>query len=151
MTNYIDQSLQKWRKHIQFPFLTVELAKERLYQLEDERDQLKGIADLLIAEWQSFFPRSSVPVYLTKVSDRSLSTLRWRRSKTYFDKASQISFDKALLDYFHIETQRVIVVKFESLRLDLNHKLSLILYEIQRLQSYIHHTNLLSKLRKSVM
>ena len=151
MSNYVDQSLQQWRKHIQFPFVTIELAKERLYQLEDERDRLKQIADQLITQWQSFFPRSSVPVYLTKVSDRSLSTLRWRRSKTHSEKASQLKFDNVLLDYFHIETQRVIVVKFESLRLDLNHKLSLILYETQRLQSYIHHTKLLSELRKTVM
>jgi len=149
MTNYVDLSLQQWRKHIHFPFVTVELAKERLYQLEQERDRLKQISDQLIREWQSVFPRSSVPIYLTKVSDRSLSTLRWRRSKTHSDKVSQVSFDKELLDYFHIEKQRYIVVKFESLRLDLNHQLAVILYECQRLQSYIHHARLLSELRKS--
>ena len=150
MTSYIELSLQQWRKHILFPFVTLELAKERLFQLEQERDQLKQISDQLIREWQSFFPRSSVPIYLTRVSDRSLSTLRWRRSKTHADKASQISFDKELLEYFHIEKQRYIVMKFESLRLDLNHQLAVILYECQRLKSYIHHARLLSELRKSI-
>ena len=150
MTSYVGLSLQQWRKHIHFPFVTVELAKERLYQLEQERDRLKQISDQLIKDWQSFFPRSSVPIYLTRVSDRSLSTLRWRRSKTHSDKASQVTFDKELLDYFHIEKQRFVVLKFESLRLDLNHTLAVILYEHQRLQSYIHHARLLSELRKSV-
>jgi len=150
MTSYVELSLQQWRKHIHFPFVTVELAKERLYQLEKERDRLKQISDQLIREWQAFFPRSSVPIYLTKVSDRSLSTLRWRRSKTHADKASQVTFDKELLDYFHIEKQRYIVVKFESLRLDLNHKLAVILYEYQRLQAYIQHARLLSELRKNM-
>ena len=148
VTHYVALSLNQWRKHLAFPFTTIELAKQRQYALEVERERLKQLSDQLIAEWQFHFPRSSVPVYLTKVSDRSLSTLRWRRSKTHTDKASQLAFNEALLEYFHIEKQRNRVLKFESLRLDLNHKLSLILYERQRLQSYIECTQLLSKLRK---
>jgi len=148
MTPFVELSLNQWRKHLVFPYSTIELAKQRQYSLETERDRLKQLSDQLIAEWKSNFPRTSVPIYLTKVSDRSLSTLRWRRSKTHANKASQVTFNEALLDYFHIEKHRVLVMKFESLRLDLNHKLSLILYEHQRLQSYIENTRLLSNLRK---
>lgn len=149
MNKYVELSLQQWRNTLNFPFSTINLASERLFQLEAERDRLKQIADQLISEWKSFFPRSSVPIYLTKVSDRSLSTLRWRRSKTHSDKASQIPFSRDLLEYFHIEKQQKLVLKFESLRIDLNHKLSVILYEQQRLQTYLTDSKLLSQLRKS--
>lgn len=148
MDNFVELSLQQWRKYLNFPFSTTKLASERLFQLENERDRLKQISDQLISEWKSFFPRSSVPIYLTKVSDRSLSTLRWRRSKTHADKASQVAFNFELLEYFHIEKQRNLVLKFESLRLDLNHKLSVILYEQQRLQSYLDKIKMITQLRK---
>jgi len=151
MKPYVELSLQQWRKYLDFPFETVTLAKERQYQLEKERDRLKHLSDQLIAEWKIYFPRSTVPIYLTRVSDRSLSTLRWRRSKTHSEKASQVTLNENMLEYFHIEKQRKLVFKFESLRLDLNHKLSVILYELQRLQSYIDHSKLLSELRKQAI
>lgn len=147
MDNFVALSLQQWRKTLNFPFSTTKLASERLFQLENERDRLKQISDQLIIEWNSFFPRSSVPIYLTKVSDRSLSTLRWRRSRTHADKASQVAFSFEMLEYFHIEKQRILVLKLESLQLDLNHQLSVILYELQRLQSYLNKIKVLTQLR----
>ena len=102
----------------------------------------------MIEQWNDQFPRSSVPVYLTRVSDKSYSTLRWRLSATHSNKASQISFSEEMLDYFHIAKDRKIVCLFESRRQDLDLRLSLVLYEILRLESYLKNINTLSSIRK---
>lgn len=144
---FVNFSRREWQKKLGFPYSNVKAAKLKLFDLELEKDRLKSLADLLVMQWKSQFPRTSVPIYLTRVSDRSLSTLRWRRSKTHSDKASQVTLSENMLEYFHIEKQRNSVFKFESLRLDLNHQLSIVLYEIQRLTIYISDTKNLSMMR----
>lgn len=144
---FVNFSRREWQKKLRFPYSNVKAAKLKLFDLELEKDRLKSLADLLVMQWKSQFPRTSVPIYLTRVSDRSLSTLRWRRSKTHSDKASQVTLSENMLEYFYIEKQRNAVFKFESLRLDLNHQLSIVLYEIQRLTIYISDTKNLSMIR----
>ena len=102
----------------------------------------------MIDQWNERFPRSTVPVYLTRVSDKSYSTLRWRLSATHSKKASQLSFSEDLLDYFHVAKDRKVVCLFESRRQDLDLQLSLILYEILRLESYLKNITTLSAIRK---
>lgn len=148
MSQLISLSSRDWRNKIHLPYMNVQQAKVRLFDLELERDRLKTFSDCLVEEWKQHFPRSSVPIYLTRVSDKSLTTLRWRRSKTHSVKASQVTLDEKMMEYFHIKEQRVLVFKFESLRLDLNHQLSTVLYQIQRLDSYITETRKLSALRR---
>jgi len=63
--------------------------------------------------------------------------------------SGDVDFNLKLLEYFYIKQQRNLVLKFESLRLDLNHKLSVILYEQQRLQSYLDKIKVITQLRKS--
>jgi len=149
MSYLISLSAREWRKQLHFPYISIDQAKVKLFDLECEKDRLKSLADNLVSEWNLNFPRASVPIYLTRVSDKSLTTLRWRRSKTHSAKASQVSLDSETMEFFHIKEHRSLVFKFESLRLDLNHQLSIVLYQIQRLNTYISETNSLSLLRKS--
>ena len=53
-----------------------------------------------------------------------------------------------LLDYFHVAKDRKVVCLFESRRQDLDLQLSLILYEILRLESYLKNITTLSAIRK---
>jgi len=148
MNYLVSLSAREWRKQLHFPYMTISQAKVKLFDLELERDRLKSLADSLVDEWKLNFPRASVPIYLTRVSDKSLTTLRWRRSKTHSDKASQVSLDSEMMEHFHVSEHRVLVFKFESLRLDLNHQLSIVLYQVQRLDTYITETMNLSTMRK---
>ncbi len=148
MNCLVETSSRKWRSHIGFPFSTSEQTTVHLVQLCQQRDHLKKVASALIEQWNEQFPRSTVPVYLTRVSDKSYSTLRWRLSATHSKKASQISFSEELLDYFHIAKDRKIVCLFESRRQDLDLQLSLVLYEILRLESYLKNITVLSDIKK---
>ena len=148
MKSLVETSSRKWRSHLGFPFSSAEQAASHLVQLYQQRDRLKEIAFTLIEQWNVYFPRSTVPVYLTRVSDKSYSTLRWRLSATHSNKASQLSFSKEMLDYFHIAKDRDIVSLFESRRQDLDLQLSLVLYEILRLESYLKNITTLSEIKK---
>ena len=148
MNSFVETSVRKWRSNIGFPFSSAEQTASHLVQLCHQREKLKNVASDLLEQWAEYFPRSTVPVYLTRVSDKSFSTLRWRLSATHSNKASQISFSDEMLDYFHIEKDRAIVCNFESRRQDLDLQLSLILYEILRLESYLKNINTLSKIKK---
>ena len=148
MKSLVETSSRKWRSHLGFPFSSAEQAASHLVQLYQQRDRLKKIASTLIDQWNKYFPRSTVPVYLTRVSDKSYSTLRWRLSATHSNKASQLSFSEELLDYFHIEKDRKIVCLFESRRQDLDLQLSLVLYEILRLESYLKNITIISNIKK---
>ncbi len=147
MSELIHLSGRQWQKKLQCSPLFLSDARLKLFDLESERDRLKSLADTLIKEWLENFPRASVPIYLTRVSDRSLTILRWRKSRTHNEKASQMTFDDDLLTYFHVSNQRKLVLKFESLRIDMNYQLSIILYQIQRLSNYIHEIETLTSLR----
>ena len=147
MSQLVSLSVRQWRKQLGFPYAEINQVKLDLFDLEVELKRLKQLADVLIDEWKLNFPRASVPVYLTKVSDKSLSVLRWRRSKSHHAKAGQVNFDQQMLSYFHVDEHRDLVMKFESLRIDLNLKLSTVLYEIQRLKIYIDETQLLVQVR----
>ena len=148
MNVLVDTSSRQWRSSTGFPFSTVEQATAHLFQLCLQRDQLKKVASSMIDQWNERFPRSTVPVYLTRVSDKSYSTLRWRLSATHSNKASQLSFSEDLLDYFHVAKDRKVVCLFESRRQDIDLQLSLILYEILRLESYLKNITTLSAIRK---
>ncbi len=148
MNSLVKISGRKWRSQIGFPFSSLNQVQIHLNQLYTQRDRLKILASSLIEEWNDRFPKGSVPVYLTRVSDKSYSTLRWRLSATHSNKASQISFSKIMLDYFHIDKDRKLVFQFESRRQDLDLQLSLILYEILRLESYIKNINTLTDIKK---
>jgi len=148
MNCLVEISSRKWRSQIGFPFSSSEQTTNHLVQMCQQRDHLKLVASTMIEQWNDQFPRSSVPVYLTRVSDKSYSTLRWRLSATHSNKASQISFSEEMLDYFHIAKDRKIVCLFESRRQDLDLRLSLVLYEILRLESYLKNINTLSSIRK---
>jgi len=150
MSHLISLSTREWRKQLHFPHVTISEAKLKLFDLETERDRLKKLTINLVEEWKFNFPRASVPIYLTRVSDKSLTTLRWKRSKTHNEKASQVTLDSSTMEYFHIAEHQKLVFKFESLRLDLNYQLSIVLYQIQRLDAYLSGSNKLSVLRKSV-
>jgi len=151
MNVLVDTSSRQWRSSIGFPFSTAEQGTAHLLQLCLQRDQLKIVASSMIDQWNERFPRSTVPVYLTRVSDKSYSTLRWRLSATHSKKASQLSFSEDLLDYFHVAKDRKVVCLFESRRQDLDLQLSLILYEILRLESYLKNINTLSAIRKCTL
>lgn len=148
MSQLIQLSTRKWRALIGFPFGTIEQISAQLSELYIQRDHLKALAADLIEQWNSEFPRSTVPVYLTRVSDKSFSTLRWRLSATHSTKASQVSFGPNMLDYFHVQEHREIVCRFESRRQDIDLHLSLVLYEILRLESYQTNTRLLVEMKK---
>ena len=149
MSHLVSLSTREWRKQIKFPHDSISEAKLKLFDLEAERDRLKDLTICLVEEWKINFPRASVPIYLTRVSDKSLTTLRWKRSKTHSDKASQVSMDSSTMEYFHVTEHQKLVFKFESLRLDLNYQLSTVLYQIQRLDAYISGSNNLSVLRNA--
>ncbi len=148
MKSLVESSSRKWRSHLGFPFSSTEQATSHLEQLYQQRDHLKKIASTLIEQWNQYFPRSTVPVYLTRVSDKSYSTLRWRLSATHSNKVSQLRFSKEMLDYFHIDKDRRIVCLFESRRQDVDLQLSLLLYEILRLESYLNNITTLSEIKK---
>lgn len=148
MNSLVHSSSRKWKSHVGFPFSSLEQTKNHLEQLNYQRDNLKNITASLIDEWNSKFPRSTVPVYLTRVSDKSFSTLRWRLSATHSKKASQLSFSEAMLDYFHIEKDRDLVCLFESRRQDIDLQLSLVLYEILRVENYLKSVSTLNELKK---
>jgi len=149
MSHLVSLSTRDWRKQLKFPHVTISEAKLKLFDLENEKERLKDLTVTLVEEWKRNFPRASVPIYLTRVSDKSLTTLRWKRSKTHNEKASQVILDSSTMDYFHIAEHRKLVYKFESLRLDLNYQLSIVLYTIQRLDAYISGSNVLSVLRNA--
>lgn len=144
-----DLSKKKWRKEIGFN-LSLNEVKLRIFDLEVKRDQLKNLTKELLVYWSECFPRSSVPIYLTQVSDRSLTVLRWRRSKTHSNKASQVMLDEDTVQFFYRDDQRELLFKFESLRIDLNYKLAMVLYEIQRLQSFSDDADNLVSLRNKI-
>ena len=148
MQSLIYGSSRKWKSHIGFPFSSLEQTENHLEQLYQQRDNLKKITASLIQQWNEQFPRSTVPVYLTRVSDKSFSTLRWRLSATHSNKASQLSFSAAMLDYFHIEKDRILVCLFESRKQDIDLQLSLLLYEILRIETYLKNISTLRQIKK---
>jgi len=135
----IDTSKRQWRSQSGFPFSTLAQIHEQLEGLLLERDRLLLLCERLITDWKASVLASLAPVYLSRSTDKSLAILRWRL-RTMGKTLSRIHLDRELLSYFHVFAHQEMVLKFDSHRLDLNYKMAMTLYEINRLTDYLSQT-----------
>jgi hypothetical protein len=119
----------------------IEAAKARLEALEDRIERLRDQALALVEEFRARYPEGSVPAYITRSPDKSMTPLRWRVSPAY-PKGARPRIEitgpqgEVILRRLPAKDGRA-WLEFEWRRLEVNLALSTASYELARLRAYI--------------
>ena len=119
----------------------IEDAKVRLEALEDHVERLRRQALALVEEFRGRYPEGSVPAYITRSPDKSLTPLRWRVSPASPKGARrriEITGEEgeAILRCLP-SADRETWLDFERRRLEVNTALATASYELARLRAYV--------------
>jgi hypothetical protein len=119
----------------------IETAKARLETLEDRVERLRRQALELVQDFRGRYPEGSVPAYITRSPDKSLTPLRWRvlpaESKGSRRRIEITGAEGEAILRRLPAADREIWLDFERRRLDVNTALATASYELARLRAYV--------------
>ena len=120
----------------------------QLAKVERERRSLLQQAERLVERFRRQYPRS--PVYLARYSDRTLTTLRWRRSAR----------NAVTLDLLGAQAEPILrglprpvrrdFLGYEQERVALNARLACLRYEEMRLREWIERLEQITTMRRTM-
>ena len=121
----------------------------QLAEVEERRRALFDEAVSLARRFRQQYPRS--PVYLARYADRTLTTLRWRRS----------AHNAVTLDLLGEQGRPILLslpkpvrrdyLRYEQERLALNARLACLAYEEKRLRDWLERLDRLTKTRRELL
>jgi hypothetical protein len=124
--------------------------RERLNELERQRDQLEAEGVRLVQRWGAAFPRGTVPFRLVRLAGESNTLLRWRSSGGGREvRGGRFELIDARALFVALQDRvRIRVLEFEQHRIAINHDYAIAAYRVQRLRMLAAQRQALAELRR---